>query len=288
MSISPSRAADASPAAIASIIVNYRSVEFVRRLLASGALDGTHVVVVDNGSEPAEVLEACHSHGVRAMLLPENVGFAAAVNAAVAELDASYREVLLVNPDVTLDDAAVAGLRWKLEELDADAVCPLILVEGTNRMQGGNGGGPLSLGSVAAYYWFLSHVLPSVKGIFLTRAQTRRVRAPLQLDWLCMACLLVRREAFMTYGPVPEDEIVYSEDVAWGTRASAAGARLYFVPDITVEHRRGGSKGSSYEAYVGALHRLLRRRMTPAKARLACFIVSSGLWLRRAFGRRVE
>ncbi len=272
----------------ASIVVNYQSIQFVRRLLRSGGLDGTHVVVVDNGSEPDDVVDACRSHGATALLLPENVGFGAAVNAAVAQLEPDCGEVLLVNPDVVLTAGAVAGLLDKLEELRADAVCPLILVEGTNRVQGGNGGGPLSLKSVAAYYWFMSHLLPGLRGVFLTRAQTRRLRAPVQLEWLCMACLLVRRDAFVVYGPVPEDEIVYSEDIAWGTHASAAGARLFLVPEIAIEHRRGASGGSSYEAYVGSLNRLLRRRMSPARAWVASAIVMSGLSVRRALGRRVE
>jgi GT2 family glycosyltransferase len=272
----------------AAIVVNYQSIEFVRRLLASGGLDGTDIVVVDNGSEPEAVLETCRSHGARPMLLPDNVGFAAAVNVAVAQLAPACEEVLLVNPDLTLTSGAVSGLRRARQELQADAVCPLILVEGTNRVQGGNGGGPLSLTAIAAYYWFLSHLFPRLRGIFLTRAQTRRLRTPVQLEWLCMACLLVRRDAFVTYGPVPEDEIVYAEDIAWGTSASAAGARLFLVPEISVEHRRGASGGSSYEAYVGSLNRLLRRRMPPARAWLACFMVTSGLGLRRALGRRVD
>jgi N-acetylglucosaminyl-diphospho-decaprenol L-rhamnosyltransferase len=272
----------------ASIVVNYKSVDFVRRLLASGGLSGTEVIVVDNGSEPAEVVEACNSYGATAVLLPENIGFAAAVNAAVTQLEPGYGLVLLVNPDVSLGVEAVAQLRRASEELEADAVCPVILVEGTERVQGGNGGGPLSLTAIAAYYWFVTHLFPGVKGLFLTRAQIRRVREPLQLDWLCMACLLVRRDAFTRYGDIPEDEIAYSEDIAWGTRASAAGARLFLVPGISVEHKRGASKGSSYEAYVGSLRRLLHRRMAPTKARLAYLIISSGLWVRRAFGRQVE
>lgn len=272
---------------LASIIVNYRSSSFVERLLASRALAGTTVTIVDNGSEPDEVTALAASYGATAILLETNIGFAAAVNVAVAQLPPDCREVLLVNPDVRMAPDAVTRLDRALHELAADAVSPVILVEGTDRVQGGNGGGPLSIGSLLNYYWFVAHLFPRCRGIFLTRVQTRGLSTACELEWLCMACLLVRRDAFARFGPVPEDEVVYSEDIAWGTKASATGAHLFLVPSVTIEHRRGGSGGSSYQAYMGSLTRLLDRRLSRRRAAVARFIVRSGLLVRRAVGRKI-
>lgn len=274
--------------AVASVIVNYRSSSFVERLLASGGLAGTLVTIVDNGSEPERVKELAASSGATAILLETNIGFGAAVNVAVEELPPECREVLLVNPDVTMSQDTVVRLHRALNELDADAVSPVILVEGTGGVQGGNGGGPLSIRSLVDYYWFLAHLFPARRGLFLTRAQTQRLSRPCALDWLCMAFLLVRRDAFARFGPVPEEELVYSEDIAWGTKASAAGAQLFLVPSVSIEHRRGASGGSSYDAYVGSLTRLLDRRLSPRRAIIARFIVRSGLLVRRAVGRKIR
>ncbi len=262
---------------LTSIVVNFDSASFVRRLLSSGGLAGTSVIVVDNGSEPEKVTELCAQFSATPLLLPANVGFAAGVNAALRALPADVEEVLLVNPDVTIKADAVAALRDALYRLRADAVCPLILVEGTTEVQGGNGGGPLTLWSLAAYYWCLARLFPRTRGLFLNRPQIRALSGPTRLDWLSMGCVLMRRDAFVRYGLLPEDELMYGEDIAWGTRASDAGARLLLVPSITVEHLGGASGGSSYAASLWPLSRLIARRMPPLRAKIGRLILSTGL-----------
>src|SRR4051794_16641837 len=66
-----------------SIVVNFDSASFVRRLLSSGGLAGTQVIVVDNGSEPDDVNALCVEFSATPVLLPVNVGFAAGVNAGI-------------------------------------------------------------------------------------------------------------------------------------------------------------------------------------------------------------
>jgi len=160
-------------------------------------------------------------------------------------------------------------------------VAPLLLDPG-NRVQVGSAGGPLTLASVAGYFLLVSHLVPAVRGVFLTRRQLARgTRA----DWLCMACLLVRGDAFERFGPIPEDELVYAEDLAWGTAATTAGARLVLVPGLRAVHAQGASGGSA--RWVGAFERTLRRRMSGASGIVAVGCVRVGLRLRRMLGRRV-
>jgi GT2 family glycosyltransferase len=103
--------------------------------------------------------------------------------------------------------------------------------------------------------------------------------------WLCAACLLVRRDAFSRFGSLPEDEVVYAEDVAWGTSATARGGRFRLLADVRVPHAKGASGGSA--AWHHALGRLLRRRLGPVRGRLAVAIMRTGLATRRALGRTV-
>ena len=106
-----------------------------------------------------------------------------------------------------------------------------------------------------------------------------------EVEWLCMACLLLAPDAFDRYGPIPEDELVYAEDVAWGTAATVRGATFRLVPEVTVRHERGAS-GSS-ERWVGALERLCRRRLGNRRGRIAVIVIRIGLGVRRALGRTV-
>ena len=262
-----------------AVLVNYHCADHIEARLRSGVLDAPdEVLIVDNASDPERVAGWKSEFGITPVLLPRNVGFAAAVNEAV-RLSESTAPVLLLNPDAELDSESLAAL---LRVLDTgyDGVAPLLLGS-DGRVQVGAAGGPLTLGSVAAYFLFLSHLLPQLRGVFLTRRQLARgTRA----DWLCMACLLVTSDAFERFGAVPEDEIVYAEDIAWGTAASRRGARFALLPDLEIVHEQGASGGSA--AWTGAFDRLVRRRLGPVAGRLGVMAAGTGLAVRRLLRSR--
>jgi GT2 family glycosyltransferase len=100
-----------------------------------------------------------------------------------------------------------------------------------------------------------------------------------------MACLLLTPEAFARFGPIPETELVYAEDLAWGTAASVNGARFQLDSDIVVRHDQGSSGAS--DRWVGAIERLCRARLGPVRGRLAVVAIKLGLGIRRLAGRQV-
>ena len=263
------------------VLVNYRSIQDVATRLASDALRDADVVVVDNASDPERVTELCRLHGATPVLLSSNRGFAAGVNAGWSAVeDRDPLPLLLLNPDADLTREALDVLLAALP--GHDGVGPLLL-EGPDRPQVGVGGGPLSVASVVAYFLMLSQLVPGGKGVFLTR---RQARSGGPVAWVCMAALLLAPDALERFGLLPEDEVVYAEDVAWGTAASARGARFAVVPTAVVAHPHGSSGGSS--AWVGALERLLRRRLSPWRGTAAVLVVRIGLAARRAVGRGIR
>jgi GT2 family glycosyltransferase len=262
-------------------LVNYHSIEDVAARLASEALQDAEVIVVDNASDPEEVRHLCHSHGATSVLLPSNRGFAAGVNAAWERVrDRPALPLLLLNPDAELTREALDQLLAALPSFDG--VGPLLL-EGPERPQIGIGGGPATLASVVGYFLFLTRLMPRWRGFFLTRAQARR-GGP--VTWVCMAALLLRADALERFGLLPEDEVVYAEDVAWGIDATKQGARFAIVPSAVVTHLHGSSGSSS--AWVGAVERLLTRRLGRVRAVLAVTAMRTGLAARRALGRPVD
>jgi N-acetylglucosaminyl-diphospho-decaprenol L-rhamnosyltransferase len=268
------------PMPLTVILVNYRSLANIESTFKAGQLGGHTVIVVDNGDDPIGVTRVCAEHHATALLLAENLGFAAAVNRAVATIDAPTQPWLLLNPDVEVSAAQLSVMARSLDR-GVDGVAPL-LADSSGRIQIGPGGGQLSLSSVAVYFLFVAHFLPRVRGVFLTRSQSRRAR---RVAWLCMACLLLTPDAFSRFGPIPEDELVYAEDVAWGTAASARGARFELVSDLVVRHDQGASGGSG--RWVGAFERLCRTRLGPIRGPLAVLAVRVGLGTRRLIGRQV-
>lgn len=261
------------------VLVNFRCLPDIENILESGVLGGHDVIVVDNGDDPAGVRQVCATRNATPILIEHNVGFAAAVNRAVATVERPRRPWLLLNPDVEITVADLAILIDRLDE-GGDGVAPL-LAGSDGRLQIGPGGGALTLSSVAVYFLFLAHVLPKLRGVFLTRSQSRQAH---EVAWLCMACLVLVPDAFSRFGPIPEDELVYAEDLAWGTSASARGARFRLIPELTVTHQQGASGGSAM--WIGAFKRLCRARLGPVRGRMAVTAVTVGLGVRRLMGRR--
>lgn len=261
-------------------MVNYRLAAHIERVLASGALAACHVVLVDNASEPEKLTALARRYGADLLLLDRNVGFAAAVNRAV-DWAGKHAQVLLLNPDVHVDEADLAVLKGALAADDLTGVSPL-LVGQRGVLQGGMAGGVVTAWRLGAYFLFLTHLFPKWRGAFYTRRQVRSGVAP---AWISMACLLLRGDAFERFGPITEHETVYAEDLAWGVAATAAGARFRVLRDVNVLHE-GGASGASSE-WSRAVIRYVVREQGRARGYVASACMWVGLVLRRLVGRPV-
>ena len=122
------------PGPVGVVIPSWNSAGLLPRCLDSIAAQGvpTELIVVDNGSTDGSV-ELLRERGIDPVTLPENVGFAAAVDLGVARTKAPL--VMPLNADTELEPGAIAAL---VAALGADpglgGVAPRILqVEGEDR-----------------------------------------------------------------------------------------------------------------------------------------------------------
>lgn len=265
---------------LVTIIVNYRLADQIEELLASGALNGSDVMLVDNASQPERIAELADRHGTEHLLLDRNYGFAGAVNRAVAACPRAPADILLLNPDVRLTAATVTTLRRARRERALTGVAPvLVSPDGSVQIAAG---GPVTLRSFGLYFLLVSHVFRRSPGVLYTRGQVRRGLVP---EWVGMGCVLLSGDAFARFGPIPEDELVYAEDVAWGTAATQRGARFAVLAGVAVTHEQGAAGASAL--WTSALGRLAVRRLGPVRGRLAVLAMSGGLGLRSLAGRRI-
>ena len=66
--------------------------------------------------------------------------------------------------------------------------------------------------------------------------------APLEVDWVSGACLLVRRAAYERVGSLDERFFLFWEDADWCRRFRGAGWKVYYLPAAVGTHDVGVSR----------------------------------------------
>ena len=228
-------------------------------LLAASRIEIPYeVILVDNASTdgtPERVTAAFP--WVRVVAEHTNHGFAG--GNAVALGHAGGERILLLNPDAFLRDPdALQGL---LAHLDAHpevgAVGPRLTFPDGAHQVGDAGFEPRPL-SILVHAAGLSGRL-GLRGLYLARRQTRGT-GTVDVDWICGACLLLRRSAIAAIGGLASPMFLYGEDVDWGCRLRDAGWRVAYRPGIAVVHLQGGSGSIRSARWLDGLAGIYRLR----------------------------
>ncbi len=238
------------PTSLALLTVTHNSEADVRRLLASARahLPGARVIVVDSGSSDASAAVA-REGGAHVIELGENVGFGRASNAGLAEVNEPV--TVLVNPDVELVDASLAGLAEELQGSDR-ILAPLVLQPDGSREDSAQEE-PATAAAAA-----IALVPPALMPRPLRqRACPWTTDDPRRVGWGVGSCLVARTDTLRRLGPFDERTFMYAEDLDLGLRAADAGIETWFMPQARVIHR--GAHSTS-RAFGGEPFELLAKR----------------------------
>lgn len=187
-------------------------------------LGGLSVTVVDNSSLPAtrRVVEARGGH----YLDPgRNLGFGAAVNLALASLTErgmGHADVLLLNPDATISEAAVRELAESLHA-QPDTACVA----------------PLQTDPTCARRERVVWPFPSPLGAWLVALGAGRFDR--RKGFVIGSILLLNRHALDDVGTFDERFFLYAEETDWQKRAVDRGWRIRYVPEVAGTHVGGGT-----------------------------------------------
>lgn len=200
------------------VVVAYGAPDLVRRALTPVA--GRTVTVVDNSSLP-EIAAVCAELGVRYLDPGTNGGFAAAVNTVLADRLAPGRDILLLNPDATIDPDQIALLQ---RALHADPGLASV--------------GPAQVdehGRPARVRW----PFPTPGGAWAEALGLARLRrGP---GFVIGSVLLLRGAALDQVGGFDERFFLYAEETDWAYRAHLLGWRHAVVPDAHALHTGAGT-----------------------------------------------
>jgi GT2 family glycosyltransferase len=272
---------------VAAVIPSWNSADLLPPCLASLREQDVELetLVVDNGSGDG-TLALLEREGVPHLSLPENVGFARAMNLGAARVGAEA--ILALNADTVLEPGAVRTL---LAALAADpslaGVQPRILqLEAEER----------DLRSARLYS----------AGQALTRdgralelgageRQSPRYLARRQVFGVCGAACLLRRQLFDRLGGYDERYFAFYEDVDLNLRAQILGWGFEYVPEAVVWHLGNASwtaeapRPSAWNARLVARNRIsTQAKLMPARALPRILLVELGSLLRAARERRLR
>ena len=228
--------------AVSVIVPMFRSAAFLPKLIAS--LEGSdstprELIFVSDGDGRPDVPD-------KLIVLPENRGFAAAVNAGARHATGEF--LCLLNADVEVHENWLAPMvRFIASASDVGAVgnCNL---DGQGRID--------SIGSEFSHATgHCEHILigsPDVPG--------PQRNAVAERDMITAACLLVRRSAWERIGGFDEAyRIGYFEDSDLCMRLRQAAYRILYCPDSVITHHKNHSGAGRHRFYPQNMDRFHRR-----------------------------
>ena len=235
-----------------------------RTLGGGGAGLGVETILVDNGSQDGTAQAvAARFPGVQVLALSRNLGFAGGSNAGLAR--AGGRHVALLNNDTeVLPDCLEACVRYLDAHPDVGVVGPQLLHR-DGRLQN----------SIHNFPTLLGELVP--RGVLETLwparfpSKRRPAQAPVDVEAVLGACLVVRREALDAVGPLPEDYFFFLEETDWLFAMRRAGWRVVHLPAARAVHALGATSKQRLPLatrieYHRSLYRFFRKRRGPRQA----------------------
>lgn len=259
---------------IAVVILNWNGEHLLSRYLPSVIAhtdsDLADIIIADNGSTDSSLsLLEEYAGQVSVIELKNNHGFARGYNLAIASLSHPY--VLLLNSDVRVTPGWLSPLYSFIStHPDVVAVQPTIRWDRH----------PDTLeyaGALGGYLDYLGY--PFCRGrIFSTleKDQGQYGTLPLEVFWTSGACMLVRREEYISIGGLADDFFAHQEEIDLCWRWHSLGYRLYAIPTSVVYHYGGASLDSSNprKTYLNFRNNLqMLQRNLPRSRRLHVFTV---------------
>jgi N-acetylglucosaminyl-diphospho-decaprenol L-rhamnosyltransferase len=243
-------------------VVTHQSERELRRnmpgFLATAARLAAPLVVVDNGSRDRsrELLRSWSDRepGLELVELDSNRGYAAAVNEAFSRTGG--RDVMVLNPDVELDDPApVRALASHLGRDRVGLVAPRLIGPGAEIQPTARriASLPAMLGSLPT-----ARVLPPLRGAYERYLSPSLAETPVAVGWVIGAAMLIRRRAFEEVGGFDEGFFLYMEDADFCWRLNRAGWSVDYLPTVSLRHAY--ARASSVAAGATVLGSPARRR----------------------------
>lgn len=207
------------------------------------------VIQVDNGSKDGTVTMIEQDFPQITLIRnDENLGFPKANNQGIEVARGDY--ILLLNSDTIITDSTIFRhwITFMDENQDVGlSGCRLVFRDGNHQV--GDAGYRPNLATLMAHNFFLNRLFPKLfKGLFISYRQSP---GRIEVDWICGADLMVRRNIIPVTGTLDENIFIYAEDVEWGCRIRTHGYKAYYLPDLELIHLQGATTSKYPQKFSG-------------------------------------
>jgi GT2 family glycosyltransferase len=190
----------------------------------------------------------------------------------------------LVNPDVELLDAGLAGLADEAAGRDALLAPRLLNSDGSVQDSAHPPPGRLE-GLVPALL-----PRPLLPRPFRLRYEPWRSDEPRSVGWAVAACLVAKTGLLRRLGPFDPDAFLFYEDMELCLRARSAGVPTLLLPGVAVRHRGGASVGPALGGSDLPLRARRRREVMAGQGRVPLLLddlAEAATFATRAAARRL-
>lgn len=256
---------------VSIITVNYNGLACTCPLLDSLADvdEQTEVIVVDNASLADEASAIASRYPrVKVVRSRRNLGFAGGNNLGFRH--SSGRYVFFVNNDTVFDPRGLRHLVERIESSPSTAiVCPKLTFHFDRRT------------IQYAGYTPLSAITLRNKSIGFGETDRGQYDTARPTPYAHGAAMLVRRDAILKAGLMPECYFLYYEELDWSMMMRRHGYDIWYEPRCTVYHKesRTTGSGSPLRTYYLSRNRLLfakrnvgQAALLPTLAYLLCIV----------------
>lgn len=198
---------------------------------------GVRVIVVDNASSDG-CLDEIGDLELTTIRCERNGGFGGGCNVGWRAGESPY--VLFLNPDATIDVAAIGTLVGVLERDETVGIVSPKIVDDTDAIDPSRRRFPRVL-STFAQALFVHRLLPRARWTDEVLRDEHGYARAADVEWVSGACLLVRRSLLEQLDGWDEGFFLYSEDTDLCRRAWAAGFRVRYEPEAVARHAGGDS-----------------------------------------------
>ena len=266
------------------VVVSHGAEDLLRRCLRSleayPAAGAMRVTVVDSGSPDSTPEMVAREFGAVRLIRRGNIGFSAANNLALGEIEAEA--VLLLNPDTEVYAGTLDAALARLRSDDRIGMVGVKLVTESGELDHAcKRSFPTPLGALA-HFTGIGRSAAAAGSLSQYRATQLGDDEPGQVDAVNGAFMLCRAEAVREVGLLDEGYWLYMEDLDWCRRFWDAGWKVFYEPAGVALHVKGGSSGARRAlrqeiAFHRGMGRFYRRFDAPERNPLVNAAVYAGI-----------